>query len=255
MITTKPESFKPPVPTPGTLIIQFTPTRIHPWYLVRIRQCLVCRAIQQNYFISISDNFDLCGACLKSWEYFQRHPTKRSLFFSRESTTSLTYQKLDLDNILESHAIPAGSVKIIFFWTRSSTLGIDPLLASFSFDFVLKYKSKRYIDTGFRVLAGCGPTYIVPDRYYKAGQSDASLVSSFRHKDHPSWNNLCLDVNVALEARPRVTSNILANRMDDLSTCAFHLRVALSRFDYPKRAFLVIRMLAKNPDRFGTCPI
>jgi hypothetical protein len=74
------------------------------------------------------------------------------------------------------------------------------------------------------VLAGSGRTYI---QYYKAGQSDSTLVSYNTFQYHPNWNNLCVDINRVLTACAQVTANILINRMEDLSTSAFHFRIAL----------------------------
>lgn len=129
------------------------------------------------------------------------------------------------------------------------------LLGSYSYEFLLKFKSKRDRETGNKVLAGSGRTYIVPDQYYKAGQSDSTLVSYLPYKEHPNWNNLCDDINHVLTARSQATANILINRMDDLSTSAFHLRIALEKFDYPERTFIVVRSLIRNPNRSGTCAV
>jgi hypothetical protein len=119
----------------------------------------------------------------------------------------------------------------------------------------LKFKSKRHRETGNKVLAGSGRTYIVPDQYHKAGQSDSTLVSYKPMKNHPNWNNLCIDINYVLNSRPQATVNILVNRMDDFSTSAFHLRIALKEFDFPERTFIVVRNLIRNPNRSGTCAI
>ena len=43
--------------------------------------------------------------------------------------------------------------------------------------------------------------------------------------------------------------------MDDLSTSAFHFRIALDEFDYPERTFIVVRSLITNPNRSGTCSV
>ena len=105
------------------------------------------------------------------------------------------------------------------------------------------------------MLAGSGRTYIVPDQYYKAGQSDSTLVSYRPYKEHPNWNNLCDDINHIRTSRPQATANILINRMYDLSTSAFHLRIALREFDFPERTFIVVRSLIRNPNRSGTCAV
>jgi hypothetical protein len=63
--TTKPQAYKPLNPIPATIKIQFTPTIIHPWYMVPIRQCLVCRTIHQQNLISVSENFNLVKLVLE----------------------------------------------------------------------------------------------------------------------------------------------------------------------------------------------
>ena len=40
-----------------------------------------------------------------------------------------------------------------------------------------------------------------------------------------------------------------------LSTSPFHLRMALGEFKYPKRTFVVVRSLNRNPNRSGTCAV
>jgi hypothetical protein len=228
--TTKPQAYKPSKPIPATIKIQFSPTIIHPWYMVPIRECLVCRTIYQSNLMSVSDNFDLCNACVENWKNYQKDSTKTNWTNMREPTRRLIYPNLDLKGIVESYDIPGGTFKIVFLWLRRSEPGVDPAVGSYSYDFLLKYKSKRHRETGNKVLAGSGRTYIVPDQYYKAGQSDSTLVSYRPYKEHPNWNNLCDDINHVLTSRPQATANILINRMDDLSTSAFHLRIALEEF-------------------------
>jgi hypothetical protein len=113
--TTKPQAYKPSKPVPATINIQFTPTIIHPWYMVPIRQCLVCRTIYQSNLISISDNFDLCNACVEKWKYYQKDSTKTNWTNMREPTRTLIYPTLDLKGIVESYDIPE---LILFFLVK-----------------------------------------------------------------------------------------------------------------------------------------
>jgi hypothetical protein len=137
----------------------------------------------------------------------------------------------------------------VFLWARCSTFGTAPPLGYYNLDFLLKFKSKKYTNSQAKVLPGSGRTYVVPDQYYKSGKSDTTLLSFNPYKEHPNWNNLCIDINHVLTSRPQVTANILINRMDELSTSAFHLRMALAGFYYPKRTFIVVRSLTTNPNR------
>ena len=114
LTTTKPQPFIPSNPTPATISIQITPKIIHPWYMVPIRQCLVCRTIHQQNLISVSDNFDLCETCVRQWQNYQKDSTKTNWTNMREPTRTLIYPKLDLDDIFESYDIPGGSFKIVF---------------------------------------------------------------------------------------------------------------------------------------------
>jgi hypothetical protein len=253
--TTKPQAYKPSKPIPATIKIQFTPTIIHPWYMVPIRQCLICRTIYHQTLIAESDNFDLCEACVRNWENYCKDSTKTNWRYIRGPSRALIYPKLDLDDIVESYDFPSGAFKIVFLWARYSPPGVDPPLGYYDLEFLMKFKSKRYKDTLVKVLAGSGRTYIVPDQYYKACQADSTLVSYKPYKEHPNWNNLCIDINCVLMDRAQVTANIVINRMDDLSTSPFHLRMALGEFKYPKRTFVVVRSLNRNPNRSGTCAV
>ena len=142
LVTTKPQQFIPSNPTPVSISIQFTPAIIHPWYLAPIRQCLVCRAIYQQNLIRVSDNFDLCETCVRSWQRHQINPTKSNWTNMREPTRTLIYQTLDLEDIVESYYIPGGTFKIVFLWVRYSPPGFDPPVGSYSYDFLLKSKPK-----------------------------------------------------------------------------------------------------------------
>ena len=252
MNTTTPQSYNSSIPVPGILTIQVTRNFIHPWYLAPIRQCLICRTIYHETIKGVSDNFDLCNSCVHYWV---RNHEKATRKYSLEPSRALSYPALDLDDLLESYDIPGGSFKIVFLWARNSTPGCGPAVACYSYDFLLKFKSKRKVENGKKVLAGSGRTYIVPDHYFKAGQSDSTLVSYSGYKQYPNWNDLARDINRVLDCRPQVTSNILINRMDDLSTSPFHLRIALEQFHYPKRTFIVVRSLTRNPNRSGTCAV
>jgi hypothetical protein len=122
LTTTKPQPFIPSNPTPATISIQFNPTIIHPWYMVPIRQCLVCRTIHQQNLISVSDNFDLCEACVRNWQNYQKDSTK-----SNWTNMRVIYPTLDLEDIVESYVIPNGTFKIVFLWVRYSPPGFDLL--------------------------------------------------------------------------------------------------------------------------------
>ena len=63
----------------------------------------------------------------------------------REPTRTLIYPNLDLKGIVESYDISGGTFKIVFLWLRRSEPGSDPPLGSYSYDFLLKYKSKKSV--------------------------------------------------------------------------------------------------------------
>jgi hypothetical protein len=100
--------------------------------MVPIRQCLVCRTIHQQNLIGVSDNFDRCATCVRSWERNQMDP---DWSYSREPTKTLIYPTLDLGDIVESYDIPGGTFKMVFLWARFSTPGSDPPVGSNSHDF------------------------------------------------------------------------------------------------------------------------
>ena len=81
--TTKPQPYIPSTPTAATTMIQLIPTNIHPWYMVPIRQCLICRVYHQN-LVLVSDNFDLCEACVRNWNNYCKDSTKTNWSYSRE---------------------------------------------------------------------------------------------------------------------------------------------------------------------------
>ena len=69
---TKPQAYNFSEPVPATINIQFTQTILHRWYLVPIRQCLICRTIYHQNLVRVSDNFDLCVACVRNWENYYK---------------------------------------------------------------------------------------------------------------------------------------------------------------------------------------
>lgn len=113
----------------------------------------------------------------KASKGFDKKNWSSSLEPSRDPT-------IDLEDIVESYDILGGTFKIVFLWVRCSSPYFDPPLGGYSFDFLLKFKSKRHVETGNKVLAGSISTYIVPDQYYKAGQSDSTLESYNPFKEH-----------------------------------------------------------------------
>jgi hypothetical protein len=69
------------------------------------------------------------------------------------------------------------------------------------------------------------------------------------------WNNLNVDVNDVLGARNEATATIRMNRMEEISTSAFHLRMAVARFKYRELIFIVVKSLIKILNRSGTCGV
>ncbi|KAJ2985137.1 hypothetical protein HDV02_000699, partial [Globomyces sp. JEL0801] len=241
-----PNRHTPSIPIPASLDIQFTPNEIHPWYLEPIRQCILCKTVHMRMFCYVAKKFNLCQTCYKEW------PTYKRKSHQPDIRKGFDFPMLFLEDIVESYNIPSGAFKIVFLWARNSVLGAEPARACYSLDFLLNFKSKRYSTTKEKVLASSGRTYIVPDKYYKSGPSNTTLVSADPTREYPSWSNLCKDINSVLNSRSKVTANIVINRMDDLSTSAFHLRNALARLEYPTRTFIVVKSLTTDPNQSGT---
>ncbi|KAJ2996380.1 hypothetical protein HDV02_006591 [Globomyces sp. JEL0801] len=233
-----PQRHIPSIPIPAVLNIQFTPTSIHPWYLIPIRQCLICRTVHAPLFYHIVNKFDLCSACYTLWHTYLKNLESTDWKFQREVRQGFIVPMQDLEDIIQSYNIPSGEFKIIFLWARNSETYTEPASECYKLDFLLKCNSKN-------VLAGSGRTYIVPDKYYKSGAANTTLISCDPFQDYPNWGNLCLDINCILNSRTQVTANIIINRMDELSTSPFHLRNALARLEHP----------TPNPNQSGTCVV
>jgi hypothetical protein len=64
-VNSDPQPYTPVTPIKASLLLDITATRIHPWYLEPIKECFMCRSVYHMKIDTVSDNFDLCGPCIK----------------------------------------------------------------------------------------------------------------------------------------------------------------------------------------------
>lgn len=136
-------------------------------------------------------------------------------------------------------AFPANyTFRIVFIWRRYSPPRKEPGVDYWELTYVLVYKSYRSIRFQNRLFPGSGRLHIVAEKYYKSGRADLTLLGSIPFQSHPSWCNLCLDINSVCNKYPRCTPTIFTTRPDEIGTCAFHMLNALRLIEFPKRVFI-----------------
>jgi hypothetical protein len=119
----------------------------------------------------LENEYGICNRCRKAETARKKQKSPIVLDQPRsDSATNLDVQLLEA--LLDAYTIPHTPIKLCFLYDRNSHCGCNPSpgVRPTLVRFVEMFKSKVYIDSGEKVIAGEGPTVIVPDYYYKVSQ-------------------------------------------------------------------------------------
>jgi len=176
--------------------------------------------------INIVDNCFLCELCYDRYRYQLQHgrittESVTALFSNlpRSRTQYIQYPSLDLQDIVMAYNIAYPAIytfRIVFIWRRYSPPRKEPAVDYWELTYVLVYKSYRSIRFQNRLFPGSGRMHIVAEKYFKGGRADLTLLGSIPFQSHPSWCNLCLDINSVCNKYPQSTPTIFTTRPDEI---------------------------------------